>query len=64
MPPPLRLPVDDNEVLTTVQGLVGEVVQQVHGGELYDVPQVCKVVQTKGERVGDDKGKFWHHNLL
>ena len=58
MCPPPRLPVDDNEFLTTVQGLVGEVVQQVHGGELHDVPQVCKEVQTEGERVGDDKGKF------
>ena len=53
-----RLTVDDNEFLTTTQGLVGEVVQQVHGGELHDLPQVCKEVQTEGERVGDDKGKF------
>ena len=47
-----------------MQGLVGEVVQQVHGGELHDLPQVCKEVQTEGERVGDDKGKFWDHNCV
>ena len=64
MPPPPRLPVDGNEFLTTTQGLVGEVVQQVHGGELHDLPQVCKEVQTEGERVGDDKGKFWDHNCV
>ena len=59
MYPPPRLAVDGNEYLTSMQGLVGEVVQQVHGGELHDLPQVCKEVQTEGERVGDDKGKFW-----
>ena len=41
------------------QGSVGEAVQQVHRGELHDVSQICKKVQTEGQRVGDDKGKLF-----
>ena len=42
-----------------LQSSVGEVVQQVHGGELHDISQICKKVQAEGQRVGDDKGKLF-----
>ena len=42
-----------------LQSSVGEVVQQVHGGELHDISQICKKVQAEGQRVGDDKGELF-----
>ena len=32
-----------------LQGPVGEAVQQVHGGELHDVSQICKKVQAESQ---------------
>ena len=46
-----------NPELIALQGPAGEAVQQVHGGELHDISQICKKVQAESQWVGDDKGK-------